>query len=283
MLPGSGATDRDGNHPGRESNLLRDIANALAEHGIASLRYDKRGVGASSPLPADPDAARDFVRWSHYVSDVAQALRFLRARPGIDAGRTAIVGHSEGGMLAIAAIAQLSQDERPAALVLLNTPGRPPDRVLRDQLEAMMARQGVPAAQASAMLRENDRIVRSLRDEARVPSDVPEGLAALFPPLLVDFWDELLDFDPAVAIAAYAGPVLLMQGEADPLISAARDTDLLDRALARRAQGRHRTQRVAGMDHQMRVVREEQDTPARCQPAIDIVCEWMGKELTQTE
>ncbi len=47
IIAGSGATDRDGNAPGLKMNIYRMLADSLFRHGIASLRYDKRGVGQS--------------------------------------------------------------------------------------------------------------------------------------------------------------------------------------------------------------------------------------------
>ena len=48
IIAGSGPTDRNGNSPlGVNSNYLKMLADSLARHGIASLRYDKRGVAAS--------------------------------------------------------------------------------------------------------------------------------------------------------------------------------------------------------------------------------------------
>src|SRR5438067_1649273 len=48
LIQGSGPTDRDGNQPPNlQTDLLRQLANILAGAGIASLRYDKRGMYAN--------------------------------------------------------------------------------------------------------------------------------------------------------------------------------------------------------------------------------------------
>ena len=47
LISGSGPTDRNGNQPKLQNNSLKMLANALASHGIASLRDDKRGIGQS--------------------------------------------------------------------------------------------------------------------------------------------------------------------------------------------------------------------------------------------
>lgn len=53
LVAGSGPTDRDGNNAlvGERIDLLKQLAILLAEAGIGSLRYDKRGIGGSTPRP----------------------------------------------------------------------------------------------------------------------------------------------------------------------------------------------------------------------------------------
>ncbi len=78
IVAGSGPTDHNGNQTGGfTTNLLSQIADQLAQQGIASLRYDKRAIGASTklPLPKNPQqptpeelkAMQDFVAWDNFV------------------------------------------------------------------------------------------------------------------------------------------------------------------------------------------------------------------------
>ena len=48
IISGSGPTDRNGNNPNMTNNSLMMLANELKKNGIASLRFDKRGIGESS-------------------------------------------------------------------------------------------------------------------------------------------------------------------------------------------------------------------------------------------
>ena len=67
LIAGSGPTDRNGNNPMGHNDSLKRLAQSLAKQGIASLRYDKRGVGKSLALAPDE---RD-LSVETYVADAA--------------------------------------------------------------------------------------------------------------------------------------------------------------------------------------------------------------------
>ncbi len=93
FVAGSGEVDRNENHEKMQMNAFNEFARHLAERGLASLRYDKRGVGASEG---------EFIKAGFHdnVADAASALEYLRGRTEIDAERTFVVGHSEGALIA---------------------------------------------------------------------------------------------------------------------------------------------------------------------------------------
>ena len=97
MLVGSGSLDRDENIFGHKGHLL--LADALSRQGFAVLRYDKRGVGASTGGKCTDPV-------EELASDAMAAVRFVATRPEVDALRVGIVGHSEGGIIAIMNAAQ---------------------------------------------------------------------------------------------------------------------------------------------------------------------------------
>lgn len=92
IVAGSGPTDRNGNSrflPGA-NNSLELLAATLAEGGIASLRYDKRGVGESAPaLPVANEAS---LRFDDYVRDATLWIELLAADPRFPA--VGLIGHS---------------------------------------------------------------------------------------------------------------------------------------------------------------------------------------------
>ena len=106
LISGSGPTDRDGNSlglPGK-NNALGMLAQALAERGIASVRYDKRGVAAS----ARAATSEEDLRFEMYADDAAAWVRKFRTDKRFST--IIIAGHSEGAMLGILATQRAPAD-----------------------------------------------------------------------------------------------------------------------------------------------------------------------------
>lgn len=282
LLQGSGPTDRDGNQPPHiRTDLLRQTAEYLAEHGFATMRYDKRGMhGNSAALPQDPAQYPQFFRWENFVGDAAAAFRFLAGHPGINAVRVAIFGHSEGSVLALAA-AQLLQatGSGPRALVLAAPPGRPLQEVLTEQLQRVLAEQKATPAQSRAVLDANRRIIDGILATGRVPENLPRSLAPLYPAYAGPFLQSLLPLDPAALARRTAMPALLLQGEADQQISTQRDMALLDQALAARSGAHHRVQTFPGLGHNF-LMPAGPGGMADVSPAmLETLAEWLRERL----
>ena len=92
LLPGSGQVDRNENAPKLAINVLREIAVYLARLGIATFRYDKRGVGASE---GDYFSTGFFDR----VEDAKAALAWLKEHDQVQSMKVFVLGHSEGSGL----------------------------------------------------------------------------------------------------------------------------------------------------------------------------------------
>ena len=258
LVAGSGPTDRNGNQPpALRPDLLRTMADELAHRGIATLRYDKRGQYANGvQAPRDPAALAAFCAWGHYVGDAGDAVAWLRRRPEVDPGRVGILGHSEGGLLALCAAADLTRAGRPpSALILLSTPGRPVDRVVADQLAHALRGQHLPSVFVRYVLNQNADVCRSLRQTGGLPATgVSAWLAPLYPPYLNAFWHGELAVNPPALATAFAGPVLVVNGTADAQVSADRDAAALAAALARRPHDRHQLLLVPGCGHNLKPV-----------------------------
>jgi pimeloyl-ACP methyl ester carboxylesterase len=226
LVAGSGPTDRDGNNPlaPERIDLLKQLAELLAKSGIASLRYDKRGIGGSTPRAKGTlEEEERFVTWDHFVGDLVAAHAELVRHDEVKAYATALLGHSEGGLLALAATPQIAIN-KPHALVLAATPGRPFREILQEQV----------ARSAPALSDAVQRIIVSIQEAGRIPSGLPKELEMLFPAYAGPFLRRLLAFDPAIALAALDQPCLVVQGGADRQVVPMADVQPLIDALGKR-------------------------------------------------
>lgn len=261
LLQGSGPTDRDGNQPPNlRSDLLRQIAEALTLQGIATLRFDKRGMHANvAGLPVAQKDYAAFFGWDRFVDDAFAAYNFLRSQGAVDPRKSALLGHSEGGLIALDLAARLKGDEAPAALVLAAAAGRPLDIAIREQIERLLGEQQATPAQRRFFLSANDRIVRTIRDTGTIPDDVPPGLTAFYPAYIGPFWQAVFRLDPGMLARGYSGPVLLLQGEADQQVSAERDALALSRALEQRPADDHALFMLPRTSHNLKLLQAETD------------------------
>lgn len=196
LLPGSGPVDRDGNLPGLACDSLRLLAEGLAGHGIATLRADKRGIGASHA--AAPDEAT--LRLDTYVDDAVRWMDALRADPGV--AHAGLLGHGEGALIATLAAQRGVAD----SLVLLAGAGAPAGSVILRQLAEARTPPHLLAAARGI-------IARLLRGEA--VSDGPDELAGLFRPAVQPYLVSWMLRDPAVELACVGCRVLVVQGAED--------------------------------------------------------------------
>ncbi|MCG2626174.1 alpha/beta fold hydrolase [Bradyrhizobium sp. WYCCWR 13023] len=207
LIGGSGPTDRNGNQGGTGPGELRQLAEQLAEKGIASLRYDKRAVGRSAVAGL---REKDFVLNS-FVDDAVTWLDWLRRRP--DLGPRIIAGHSEGGVIALLAAKRTSV----AGIVLLATPGRKLGDVIREQLQGFRM--------DAALQSEASTILATLERGELVPNVSP-ALHALFRPSIQRYMISELAIDPVTEIKTLTLPVMIVSGGHDLQISSA-DADAL--------------------------------------------------------
>jgi hypothetical protein len=225
LIAGSGPTDRDGNNPlvPVKIDLLKQIAELLGDAGIASLRYDKRGIGQSTKAPNTLAGAEAFFSWENLIGDVQLAHAELMKQPEVKSYATALLGHSEGGLFAIAT-AKMSIARQPYALVLAGTPGRSLQDIIRNQLRRT----------APHLVEAGERIMAEIRRTKRVPADVPAELANVFPAYIGPFLYGELGFDPAAALVELKQPCLLLHGGADHQVVPMDEIQPLVDALARR-------------------------------------------------
>jgi hypothetical protein len=200
LIAGSGPTDRDGRSRSLAAPYMKNLAEGLAARGIASLRYDKRGVARSAAAgPSEQD-----LRFDHYVADAARWAAWLRGRG--DLGSVAFTGHSEGALIAMRALGTPA-----GALILLAPPGRPFGAVLRDQLRE--------TPMPPALLDEALATLGAL-ERGEAASSVSPPLLALFRPSVQPYLRSMIAIDPARELSAVHGRVLIVSGGRDLQITA---------------------------------------------------------------
>lgn len=238
IVAGSGPTDQDGNSAGLPgtNDSLKQLAQGLAMQGIASVRYDKRGIGQSVPTAGGALREEDTV-FGDFVNDAAAWVRQLQADQRF-AG-VGLLGHSEGSLIALAVANEIPV----GAVVSLAGPGEPLADVLDRQIRAN-------PANPPELVAEFERILTELRAGRRVAS-VPPVLAALFRPSVQPFLISAFKYHPAQLIKTLGAPVLIVQGERDLQVT----TDDAQRLSAAAPQAQ--LVLISGMNHVLKQVGDD--------------------------
>jgi pimeloyl-ACP methyl ester carboxylesterase len=199
LVGGSGPHDRDEILFGIP--ILGQMADALATAGFAVLRYDKRGIGQSGGRVESstlPDLAED----------VRAAVRMLADRKDIDPKRIAVIGHSEGGAVALLAA---SREKRIAAVGLLATNGVTGSELVLAQQRHLLERSTLSPAEKQAKIdlqkQINDAIVSGKGIES-LPADVRRQIEN-------PEFQSVLTNDPAKIMPNVKQPILIVQGTLD--------------------------------------------------------------------
>jgi uncharacterized protein len=200
IIADSGATDRNGNGPTLQLNMYAKLAYELADcGGIASVRYDKRGISASHV----PGSSESDMRFETYADDAAAWVAKLRSDERFS--RVAIVGHGEGSLVGMLAAQRAPVD----AYVSLDGAGFPVATTLCAQLQAQLESYPDLAAKVELILATlaNGKTVA----EANVPAELME----LFRPSVQPYLISWLKYDPCAEIAKVTAPVTIIAGTND--------------------------------------------------------------------
>ena len=204
IIPGSGPTDRDGNSPlGVRAASYRLLAEGLFAQGITTVRIDKRGMFGSAAAVSDPNA----VIIADYVADTEAWVNAIRGTTG--APCVWLIGHSEGGLVALAAAQKV---KNLCGLVLVAAAGRPLGDVIKSQLRANPANAPLIGAADAAI----DRLASGQKVDV---SALPPPLLPLFNPAVQDFLISAFALDPAKLAAGVHLPILIVQGGNDLQVS----------------------------------------------------------------
>jgi pimeloyl-ACP methyl ester carboxylesterase len=198
LIAGSGLTDRDGNNPRMKNNALKMLAEALYKNGMASLRYDKRGIGASQPAGLKESE----LRFDTYIRDAEGWIQKLKQDKRFSS--LVVIGHSQGSLIGMVAAQNPAVDK----FISLEGAGEPIQVVLRKQLENQPDLVRKPAYSILDSL-ENDHLVKN----------VPPMLQTLFRPAIQPYLISWFRYNPQEEIAKLHKPVLIVQGTTDIQVS----------------------------------------------------------------
>ena len=237
FVAGSGPTDRDWTSPllAGTNGSARLLADALAQAGFASLRYDKRVVG-----PHAKENMRSLLgklSMQSHVDELRSAISWLTDQRAIRADRIFIIASSEGTLHALNY--QLGKPAIPCAgLVLIGPPGRPVGDVGRSQL----AEQAAALPNGDALLALYDEAIarflngQPLAPDPLLPPGVQQLLQALESPMNLPFARELWTADGASLLGKVDVPTLVVIGKKDIQVDWRADGEPLQRAAMGNAQ-----------------------------------------------
>ena len=194
IIAGSGPTDRNGNNPQMTNNSLKMLAELLAEHGISSLRFDKRGVAGSAGIKVKE---KD-LRFDHFVVDAQNWMALLKKDDRFNAH--IIMGHSEGSLIGMLT----ASAEKVNAYVSIAGAGVSADEILKEQFESQ-----------PPMLKEVALPVLERIAKGEMVEEVHPVLMMIFRPSVQPYIYSWIKHNPQAALAALNIPILIIQGTTD--------------------------------------------------------------------
>jgi uncharacterized protein len=193
IIAGSGPTDRNGNNPMMKNESLKLLAYGLAANKIASLRFDKRGLGESRA--AFQGEAN--LRFEDYINDARSWIDTLKK--DIRFSKVVVAGHSEGSLIGM--IAALKKAD---GYISISGAGRSADKILKEQL-----------ASQPAMVKDSSYPIIDSLALGKTVQNVPKMLFALFRPSIQPYMISWFHYDPQTEIKKLTIPVLILQGTND--------------------------------------------------------------------
>ena len=204
LIHGSGASDR--NEAVMNVAPFRDLAEGLAEKGVAVYRFDKRTYVYGMQLAADTQLTLK----EESVDDAVAAVQLLAQQPDIDPERIFVLGHSLGGT-AIPAIDQALKEApvKARGYILMAAGARPLDQIMRDQYDFLYS-----------LLPEITEELQAQKDQLFLELDKLQNLDALpdhekIAGVFAPYWRWLAAYDMLGLAREIAAPCLVMQGEED--------------------------------------------------------------------
>jgi hypothetical protein len=225
IIAGSGPTDRNGNNPGMKNNSLKMLAEGLTKEDIASLRYDKRGIGKSRNAGMHEDS----LRFEHYIQDARDWIELLQKRKEFN--DIIVIGHSQGSLIGMIA----SRKKEVKKFISIAGSGESVDKLLLAQLKS----------QPPYVMEDAKPIIEKLKNGQTV-DDIPQYLYSLFRPSVQPYVISQFKYDPCEEIAKLDKQIMIIQGTTDLQIR------ILDANLLAMSNPNAEKHIIKGMNHIMK-------------------------------
>ena len=235
LVSGSGPNTR--NEPIFGHQLFLVLADHLTRHGIAVLRYDKRGTGRST---GDYGKSTSF----DFADDAQAAAAYLRTRGEIDLKHVGLIGHSEGGLIVPMVAAR---DPSIAFIVMMAGPGVNGAEVWLEQLKLILAASGMAPDKIALAAAGRQKIIDIIRVEgdaekataqlralmrAQAPGATPEQIDGVIAQINNKWFREFFAYEPVPVLRRVKCPVLVLGGGRDLQVPTAQSFPPIRAALA---------------------------------------------------
>jgi pimeloyl-ACP methyl ester carboxylesterase len=232
LVGGSGATDRDELAFGIP--IFGQLASDLADAGYLVLRFDKRGIGQSG-------GRSETAGFADYAEDVRAAVKFLAERKDV-AKHIAVVGHSEGGSVAMLAAAK---EKRISALVLVDAMGVTGAELNMSQLNHALSRSNKTDADKQATVELQQKVQRAVLTGSGW-EDIPPAVRKQAD---TQWFQSYLAFDPAKVMPDVRQPILIVQSELDTQVEPPNGDRLATLAKGRKGASPVQLVKIPGINH----------------------------------
>jgi hypothetical protein len=259
IISGSGPTDRNGNNLiTGQNNSLKLLAEAMASRGIASFRYDKRGIAESIMAGANEED----LRFEIYINDAVLWGRELRKNRRFSS--LVVIGHSEGSLIGMVACHKLDAD----GFISIAGAGFPASHLILRQLKPMLPEDEFNRAKS---------IVERLK-QGEIVKEVPATFNALFRLSVQPYLISWFNYDPARELAKLQVPALIIQGTTDIQITMANAKELA------KSNSKSELLVIEGMNHILKEVpgNQQQQMNSYRDPHLPIAPELIDSIVTFT-
>ncbi|MGP1519999.1 MAG: alpha/beta hydrolase [Treponema sp.] len=238
IVPGSGPTDRDGNNQfGLKTNTYKLLAEALAENGIASFRYDKRGAGKSVVEGVDAINIEKNMLFETNIKDLKSVINNLKGMNKFE--KIFLIGHSEGSLVSILC----AKEEKIDGIISIAGVGKNAGDLFIEQLEQQLAK---------PIVKEARRIIKSLKKGKKV-ENISNMLQSIFRDSVQAYLISWFKYEPRKELSSLNIPILVLHGSVDHQVA------IENAKLLASAKKETKVAIIDGMTHMIKQVENEED------------------------